>query len=804
MKNNLVSYFSLLEKCKILIIMKLSAFLMMIFTMNVFATGFGQFSFKAEDKKVREVLDIIEQNSNYRFFYNDEFESINKVVNLKVESENINQVLDKLLATSDYTYSLFENNLIVISLKNNVREQSNLQQNIVRGTVKDQEGNPIPGVTIVLKGTTLGTTTDINGNYIINVVDPQSVLVFSFIGYINQEITVGNRSQINISLTEEVVGLEEVVVTALGIKREAKKLGYATATVTADQLTINRELNLVNGLVGKMSGVNITSLSIGPAGSSKIRIRGQSSFSSVNQPLIVVNGVPIDNTSYGLGGGTSARSGQVNSSDGGDSFLSINSDDIESLTVLKGATASALYGSRAKDGVIMITTKTRGKDEGFGVEYTLNFSTETALDYTDFQYEYGQGEGGVRPTTPNPQSGVWSFGEKFEPGMTQILFDGEEWPYEPVYNRYKKFYDIGTNLANTITISNNSEKGGFSASLSNTDNKGIMPLSKFNRKSINLGFNQNINKILTFSGNVNYSNERNTNPPQVNTQDMAVPTTVATLSTSMPFEALEQNQVHPDGSEFVMSRFLVRNNPYYSINYRKENILRDRVIGNLTFRLQLTDWLYFQGRIAQDWYTRYQDYNIPNYYAPRPAAPTGFVSGSYTQDVRNFKERNFDFLIGSTHKINDFGVDISAGGNTMYRKDEYHSVNVNDFIQPGLYTIMNGREKNPLYSLSERQVNSLYGMIDLSYKSFLFLSLTGRNDWFSTLSPENRSILYPSATVSFIFSEAFSSLPDWVTFGKLRAAYAEVGDDNVAPYSNVAYYRFVLTPYMLDRFIKRV
>ena len=288
MKNNMVSHFSHRGKFKILIITKLSAFLMMIFTMNVFATGFGQFSFKAEDKKVREVLDIIEQNSNYRFFYNDEFESINKVVNLKVESENINQVLDKLLATSDYTYSLFENNLIVISLKNNVREQSNLQQNIVRGTVKDQEGNPIPGVTIVLKGTTLGTTTDINGNYIINVVDPQSVLVFSFIGYINQEITVGNRSQIDISLEEEIVGLEEVVVVGYGTMRKSDLTG-AIVSANLEAFRESPNLNIMQSLQGSVPGIQIGQTNrTGQEPSIKIRVQ---ILGGNQNPLIIVDGI---------------------------------------------------------------------------------------------------------------------------------------------------------------------------------------------------------------------------------------------------------------------------------------------------------------------------------------------------------------------------------------------------------------------------------------------------------------------------------------------------------------------------------
>ena len=661
------------------------------------------------------------------------------------------------------------------------------QDIVITGKVTGPGNKSLAGVNVTVDRTNKGVITNENGDYTINA-PASSTLIISHVGYVEQRINVASRNVIDVQLESDAGNLEDVVVTALGIKRQTKTLGYATATVNADQISTNRTPNLVSGLQGKLAGVNISTMGTGPAGSSKIRIRGQSSFSSQNNPLIVINGVPMDNTNFGLGGGNGFRAGQVNSTDGGDGLSSLNPDDIESMTVLKGATASALYGSRAKDGVVMITTKSKGSGKGFGVDYNINYTEDTPLDYTDFQYEYGQGERGIRPTTPFPQSGVWSFGEKFQPGMTQVLFDGKTYPYEPVFDRYKKFYKTGKNLTNTVTFSNSGETGGFSLSLSNTDNKGIMPNSKFNRKTINLGFTQNVAKGLTVLGNVNYSNEKNTNPPQVNTQDMAVPTVLYTLANSMPFDALEQNQLLPNGNEFVMARFLVRNNPYYSVNKRFENIGRDRVIGNIALRYQITKWMYLQGRIAQDIYTRDQDYNVPNGYAPIPAAPPGFVNGYYTQDIRRFRERNYDFLLGANHKIQNFGVDVTLGGNQLYRKNEYNSVLVKDFVQPGLYTILNGVSKDPLYSKAEKKVNSLYGAAQFSYKEFLYLNVTARNDWFSTLAPANRSILYPSVTTSFIFSDIIENLPAWLTYGKLRAAYAQVGDDNVAPYSNVLYY----------------
>ncbi|MBE7169443.1 MAG: SusC/RagA family TonB-linked outer membrane protein [Williamsia sp.] len=662
------------------------------------------------------------------------------------------------------------------------------QNTTVTGRVTTTANEPLSGVTIKVSGSSQGASSDPNGNFSI-AAPPASTLLFSYVGFISQSIELKGRTIINVVMQNSGDSLNTVIVTALGIRKDVRKLGYATATVNNDQLATNRTPNVMSGLQGKMAGVNITTMGTGPAGSVKVRIRGQSSFNAVNAPLIVLNGVPMDNSSYGIGV-SGPRAGQVNSTDGGDGFASINPDDVESMTVLKGAAASALYGYRAKDGVIMVTTKSKSARNGVGVDYNINYTTDTPLDYTDFQYEYGQGERGVRPTTPFPQSGVWSFGEKFQPGMTQVLFDGKTFPYEPVYDRYKKFYRTGTNLTNTVTLSTAGDKGGLSLSLSNTENKGILPNSKFTRRTVNLGFTQNVTKQLTLFGNVNYSNEENINPPQVNTQDMAVPTVLYTLANSMPFYALEQNQVLPNGNEFVMSRFLVRNNPYYSVNYRKENIRRDRVLGNIAVKYQFTPWLYAQGRIAQDIYTRYQDYNIPNGYAPIPAAPSGFVNGSFTQDIRRFRERNYDFLLGANQQFGNFGVDITAGGNQLYRKMEYNSVLATDFIIPGLYTIQNGRVKDPIYSKTEQKVNSLYGALELSYRNFLYLNATARNDWFSTLAPAHNNILYPSVSASFVFSEAMHEhMPTWLDFGKVRLAYAEVGSDgSVAPYSNVLYY----------------
>lgn len=664
----------------------------------------------------------------------------------------------------------------------------------ISGTVTDQAGKGIAGVTVQIKGETRATTTDGSGKFAIDA-GSNATLVFSSVGFTAQEIPVSGRTVIDLSLSSTTSDLDEVIVTALGIRRQTRSLGYATSTVPPDELTINRTPNIMNALQGKVAGVNISGLGTGPAGTSKIRIRGQSSISGQNNPLIVINGVPIDNTNFGTNPNNLASDASIgvrgggNTSDGGDGLSSINPDDVESMTILKGATAAALYGSRAKDGVIMITTKTRGKNKGLGVAYNLNYTNEQPLDFTDYQYEYGQGENGVRPTTPNPTSGQWSFGEKFAPGMRQVLFNGVDVPYEPQYDRIKKFFRNGQNLTNTVSISVGGERGGLNLSLGNLESKGIVSNNSYNRKTVNLGFSYDVSEKFSVMGNVNYSNENNYNPPNIANQDNSIPTSLYNLSNSMPLEVLDANKYNAQGNEFIYSRFMNRTNPYWVIAEQFQNIRRDRIFGNITMKYDILPWLYVQGRIGQDYWSRDQDFNnFPTGHASRAAAPAGFVNGLYTQESRRFRETNIDFLASATKEFNAFGANLTFGGNQMRRRSDLNSVQVTDFVVRGLYTVQNGRAKDPLYDLSQRGVNSLYGSAELSYKRLLYLNGTLRNDWFSTLSEANRSILYPSVSASFVFSESFEP-PSWFTFGKLRVAYAEVGSDTDVPaYSNILFY----------------
>jgi len=776
---------------------------------------------KVDSHSLKNELSELEKKFNVSIAYKDDWVANKTVKKSTHDFLTIEDALNQLLDDTDLTYEKAGSGFYIISLKNqksrwtqsaSLVQMPEVSQNfstlsnnrlfeidlnsistlkmayhaeiMVTGKVTDEKGTAFPGVNVLVKGTTIGTSTDASGKYSLSVPDGNSILVFSFIGFATQEVSVGLRTTIDVIMKEDVAALEEVVVTALGIKKETKRLGYATSSASPSQITENRTVNFMNGLQGKMAGVNITPMGTGPSGSSKIRIRGQSSFGAQNSPLIVINGVPVDNTTYGVGGDFGGR-GAAGATDGGDGLSSINPDDIESMTVLKGGAAAALYGSRAKDGVIMITTKTGSRNKGIGVEFNSNYTSDTPLDFTDYQYEYGQGEFGVRPTTANPTSGVWSFGEKFQPGMTQVLFDGVTVPYEPVRDRITKFYRTGSTFTNTISLSSGGETGSFNLSLANMNNKSIQPNTEFDRQTVNLGFNQNITKKLVLSGNIAYSHEKNKNPIVIGGQDISTPVVVYTMSNSMPLDLLYDKRVDPNGNEYVWSRFRNRTNPYMSVYNRFENLVRDRLFGNITARYNFNDWLYAQGRIGQDYYSRDREFNDPTGRASNPAAPPGFVNGTYTKEVIRARELNADFLLGATRKFGDIGVDLSFGGNQRYSRFDQDYTYVQNFVVRDLYTVMNGGIKEPFYNLQEKKTNSLYGSAEISYKEYLYLNVTARNDWFSTLSPANRSILYPSVNGSFVFSQAFENLPAWISYGKVRAGYAEVGSDgDVPPYSN--------------------
>lgn len=783
--------------------MKITIFLICISVLSGFAVqNYAQstkLTLALENTSIRSILNKIESQSEFKFFYSSKVD-VERKTTVNQKNKKVFDILDELFDGTGIKYEVYGRQIALLAGGESFENPEQLsveQQKTVSGTVKDAAtGEPLTGVTIYIPTTNAGVISDANGKYSLNAPGLNTSIVFSFVGYVKASIVYAGQANIDVKLVPNVEAIDEVVITALGIKKSSKSLGYATANVNSEQLTVNRTSNLMNSLSGKMAGVSISGLGTGPAGTSKIRIRGQSSISGQNSPLIVVNGVPIDNTNFGTNPNNAGSDSSIgvrgggNTSDGGDGLSSINPDDIESMSVLKGAAASALYGSRAKDGVIMITTKTKGTHKGIGITYNMNYTNDTPLDYTDYQYEYGQGEYGVRPTTANPTSGQWSFGEKFQPGMTQVLFNNLTVPYVPQRGIINQFFRHGQNMTNTISLSTSGDKGGMNLSIANMKSEGIVPNNTFKRNTLNLGFSYNLTDKLSFQGNINYSFEDNENPPNIANQDNSIPTALYAMANSMPLEVLKANAHDAQGNEYVYSRFKNRTNPYFTLSDQFQKIRRDRMFGNISMKYDIAKWIFIQGRIGQDFWSRDQEYNnFPTGQASLAPAPAGFVNGVYTQESRRFREINADFLVSATKDFGDFGFNITAGANQMKRRSDLNSVQVTDFVVRGLYTVQNGRAKDPLYDLSERGVNSLYSSAEVSYKNYLYLNGTVRNDWFSTLSPANRSILYPSVSASYVFSQSFSNSPKWLNFGKVRAAYAEVGSDtDVPPYSNMLFY----------------
>jgi TonB-linked SusC/RagA family outer membrane protein len=653
------------------------------------------------------------------------------------------------------------------------------KRKIITGKVTDDKGGPLVGVSITERGTGNGTVTNSEGNYSLTVSKDDAVLVFTYIGYKQQSMEVSGKSIINVVMEDASKTLGEVVVTALGIKRETKKLGYAAEKVKIDEITTSRTTNMTNALEGKVAGLDITPPASGPGSSTKIRLRGQSSFNGDNSPLIVIDGLPMSQ-------GANGANGQGQTTDQGDNMQGINPDDIESMTVLKGATAAALYGSRASNGAIIITTKTGTKKSGVGIELTSNYSIDQVLDYTDFQYEYGQGENNVRPHSIGEaqSSGAWSFGEKFD-GAPTYQFNGQQLPYEPVKNRISEFFRLAQGMNNTLAIAGGGDKGNFRVSYSRQDAEGILPNNKFKKDIVHIGINFNPTSKLTGQLFANYDHELNTNPPLIGVQSNSAAGAMYRLANSIPLDILKDYAVDANGNETPTSRFSTLVNPYWIMEKQFTNQTKDHFTGTALLKYQILKWLSLQGRANMDFMTTLFEQNIPTGTRSSGPAPAGQFNGYYGVNTSTQRNMNFDFLLAGGHKWGDFTFDGTVGGNTFLASGNGFSESANNFYIRDLYTIGNGVTAGSSYGISKSTVNSLYATADFGYKSFLFLNLTGRNDWFSVLNPEHNHYFYPSVSGSFVFSELFSKLPSWLDFGRIRGSYAYVGSANsIGPYSN--------------------
>lgn len=675
----------------------------------------------------------------------------------------------------------------------------------VKGTVSDTQGQPLPGASVAIKGTTTGTVTDAEGNYALSVSGNSDVLLVSYIGFTSKEVPVGVQSAIHVTLEADTEVLNEVVVTALGIKREQKALGYATQTLNTEQLNDARSNNFVNALSGKVAGLNLISPGSGPVNSVRVSLRGDNSLNpNGNNALIVLDGVPMNSgmTSSGVGNAYGAGSGNDVPIDFGNGIADINPDDIESVTVLKGASATALYGSRAANGALIITTKSGARQsKGIGVSINTNVSFNDVLKWPDYQYEYGQGTGrafnsagelyysyGASEDGANTGGTSSAFGPRFS-GQSYYQYDpateaqsAERLPWRPYKDNITGFWRTGSTITNSVALEGGNETSSARASITHSKNEWIMPNTGYERLTAALSLQHNISDRLKLNSKINYTNRKSDNLPATGYNNQSLSYFMIFQNPSIPLDAYrgiwkrgqEQiDQLHP------FSSFI--DNPYL-IAYEMTNAMNNHAtVGNIsaTYAFSPKFDLMVRSGIAMSQEEREQR---------RPYSTANFKQGYFKQqNIFNY-EMNTDALLSYHEKLGSkIDLRTSIGANTMTRR--YRGIDgvVVGLVIPGVYKLSNGIS-TPMMNTNynNKEINSVYALASASYEDKIFVDITGRNDWSSTLPVQNNSFFYPSISSSFILNELLP-MPLLVSFAKLRLSAAQVGNDT-DPYKTRKYY----------------
>ncbi|HXB08380.1 MAG TPA: SusC/RagA family TonB-linked outer membrane protein [Puia sp.] len=655
---------------------------------------------------------------------------------------------------------------------------------MVGGKIIDREGKVLQGVSVTVRNTHHGTVTDLGGEFTIKAANDE-MLILSFVGYSNKEIPAGLAGKAPIVLSPSDQPLTEVLVTALGINKQEKSLGYSASEVDGSVFTQSREVNLGNALTGQVAGVDVMQNATGPYGSSRVLIRGNASLSGNNQPLYVVDGVPFDNANQGF-------PGQWGGADLGDGLSNINPDDIESVTVLKGVAASALYGYRGGNGAILITTKSGSKTQGIGVQVNNNFTANRVIDERNYQYVYGQGVSGEKPIDADmaQATSYYSWGAKLD-GSQAVNYLGNTYAYLPARDNFERFFRTGLTNQGSVALTGANNKGHFRLGISDLYLNTIVPNSSMMQQGLNFNSSFFITNKLQMDLKADYVFEQVNNRASLSDAPGNVMAAPLYLANSFDIRLMKDHRVRPDGTEWLPGTTdPYFENPYY-IAYEYQNTTnRNRLTGGLTLKYNLLDWLYVQGQVARDGYLFNATQIVPS--GVEYTRSDGMHGGNLTQYQVNFHEMNGGFMIGANKKFGEkWTLAVNAGGNQQDNINNVDGIGVvpgsgnrpaGPFIVAGDYSQSNVSNK-PYSSIDKHyRVNSLFASADLAWRNFLFLTLTARNDWFSTLDIHTDHYLYPSVSGSFVFSDVLR-LPSWVTLGKLRASYA--GSSNgTTPYQN--------------------
>lgn len=655
------------------------------------------------------------------------------------------------------------------------QQQPQQAQQVVTGrVVAASTSQPLSGVQVTVKGTTTGTLTSAEGTFTLSVPAEADSLVFTYIGYAT--VTAPVSGQVEVSLEEEALGLEGIVVTALGVERERRTLGYSVQDVQGPELTEVPEANLVNALKGNVAGVQVTNAGP-PGGSARIVIRGASSITGDNQPLFIVDGIPVGNQSPALDG--------FGGIDYGNAVQDIAASDVASVSVLKGPNAAALYGSRAANGAVVITTKSGGgvESQGLGITATTSVMFDQPLRLPNYQNLYGQGVNGEFQFVDGAGAGVWDFvDESWGPrldGRPIDQFTGPAMPWVPQPDNVRSFFRTGAQWNTNVAIARASEDANVRLSFTNSQLDGMAPGNSIDWLSLALKGGATVTEDFTVEGSINYVDQEAENRPGTGYDEDNPMQSFVWFGRQVDMDALRSYRCQggeptgcTPGGQFNWN-YNYHNNPFWSQLVNSNADERHRVIGSAEANYQLTDWLTLTGRAGRDWYRDHRKRNTA-LLSLDDAGDGGF------EEVTNFvSETNADLLLTATRQItDDWTVSATAGGNIRSNHLESADVEVTALAAPDLYTIDNAAvTPDPSDFLQRKKVRSLYGSASFNYRGFLNLDFTGRNDWSSTLPEDNNSYFYPSVSAAFVFTDALGIESDWLSSGKIRASWTQVGND---------------------------
>lgn len=779
-------------------------FMMLVFLVSLrgFASaGYADeatISFDLKNVTVTEIFSVIEHKTTYTFVFDEKVSGTAKRISILANKESVDEVLKKITQKTGIEFKKLNNTITAIKRELPLA---------VKGKITDDLGLPLPGAIVQEKGTKKAVTTDIDGNFDITVTDANATLVISYMGFETKEVQLQGKTMLNVQLKSAVNELNEVVVTALGIKREEKRLGFAQQTIKSNELEKTTPNNWSSALKGKVAGLNITSSGSGPINSQSIVLRGNRSIDlNQNQALIVIDGVPMK-PQMTTSGSPTAYMGEDSPIDYGNSISDLNIDDIESVTVLKGAGAAALYGSRAANGALIITTKSGKKNKGLGVTFNTGTTFDVIQRWPDYQYKYGQGTGNSFDAAGNPYYSYGNSADGTSTGGTSSAFgpafNGQQYYqydptvqgqgaqrtlWKPYEDNRKDFWQTGFTANNNISFEGGDEKGSMRASIGHQKNEWIMPNTGFERVTAAVNANYQISERIKLGTSINYNSRLSDNLPSTGYNNGSIAYFMIFQNPNVDLDwykpiwmnGLENiDQINPYSS-FI-------DNPYL-IAYKATNSLESsQVVGNMFANISLGSNFDLLVRTALNTYNQNREQH-------RPYSINRYAKGFFkTQDVF-MQEINNDFLLSYKNNLGEnFSFSGSVGGNNRTEKYRRSEAEVDGLVVPDVYKLTNGInapivERND----SNKEVNSLYGLLSLSYKDYLFLDVTGRNDWSSTLPEENRSFFYPSANLSAVVSDMLG-MKGAVDYLKYRLSFAQVGNDTY-PYRTNKYYNYSSFP----------